>query len=392
MENSTIPVWFHTSAASPYRRHLFERFAEVYPRSRFFFTLHDGDPWLKYQAWHVSSKTWKIDKVNLRLRIPVPRVSFIHLDYIWYLLFQPRGTIHMVGCVHGNGWLILLSCLLRKSYYIAWSDGGFSDQLPSKRPSLFKRFALKHITAGYSAGKIGFEFDKKFGIPPSKIFNAYFSHDIVEFKTFYANKRESERVRIRKLLNVIDEEFIVLCVARLMECKRLEDLAEAMFDIDSTREEVAKKMHFVLIGDGDFIAYKAIVVKLKHVKFHYFPRIEYSEIKGWFCASDVFGFPSEGDIWGLVVNEALSLGLPVICTDRIGASELVKDGWNGFITKVRAPEQIGAAILKMVDNPNLVEEMRKNAITIWDTWNSEKGIQEFEKIVELIKCAKRICQ
>jgi glycosyltransferase involved in cell wall biosynthesis len=388
MNESDIPVWVHTSAASPYRKHLFEKLAAVYPRARFFFTLHEGDEWLKYQAWTLSTKEWKIKATNLRLRIPVPRFAYAHLDYIWHLLFQPKGTVHLVGGVAGNGWLILLSCVLRRSYYVIWGDGGFPDTLGDKPFSIFKRFCIKHTAAGFNAGKLGLEYFKKWGLPPEKIYHAYFSHDMDAFKAFYMQQGEKSRKQIRNLIGAKETDFVVLCVARLLDWKRIEDLADALLIIDRDNPMAAKRIQWILIGDGEFCAYQEIVSKYQNIRFQYHKRIEYDEIKGWFCAADVFGFPSEGDIWGLVVNEALSLGLPVICTERIGSAELVKDGWNGYVTKVRAPGEIARAVIKMFLNPELVLQMRKNAISIWDVWNSEKAIKEFQRMVAAIRPLK----
>ncbi len=45
--------------------------------------------------------------------------------------------------------------------------------------------------------------------------------------------------------------------------------------------------------------------------------------------SDLFILPSRFDGWGVVVNEALQRGVPVICSDRCGASDLLKASWRG---------------------------------------------------------------
>lgn len=47
------------------------------------------------------------------------------------------------------------------------------------------------------------------------------------------------------------------------------------------------------------------------------------------AASDLFVLPSRHDGWGVVVNEALLRGVPVVCSDRCGASDLLQDAWRG---------------------------------------------------------------
>ena len=56
------------------------------------------------------------------------------------------------------------------------------------------------------------------------------------------------------------------------------------------------------------------------------------ELADWYQAADLFVMPTREDVWGLVVNEAMAYGLPVISSDMCGAaSEMVKNGYNGYI-------------------------------------------------------------
>ena len=55
----------------------------------------------------------------------------------------------------------------------------------------------------------------------------------------------------------------------------------------------------------------------------------------FFAQADVFILPSRYDGWGVVVNQALGAGLPVICSDQVGAGhDLVADGENGYVFRV----------------------------------------------------------
>lgn len=49
------------------------------------------------------------------------------------------------------------------------------------------------------------------------------------------------------------------------------------------------------------------------------------------AAADVLVLPSRFDGWGAVVNEALMVGTPVICSDRCGASDVIEHGRNGYV-------------------------------------------------------------
>ena len=62
-------------------------------------------------------------------------------------------------------------------------------------------------------------------------------------------------------------------------------------------------------------------------------------------AADVFVMPTREDIWGLVINEAMAYGLPVVSTDKcIAALELVKNGRNGYIIPPNQPKEIAQKV------------------------------------------------
>jgi glycosyltransferase involved in cell wall biosynthesis len=90
---------------------------------------------------------------------------------------------------------------------------------------------------------------------------------------------------------------------------------------------------------------------LENVNFVGFKNKE--ELKKYYMAADVFVLPTREDIWGLVINEAMANGLPIISTDRcVAATELVENGVNGYIVQVDNVEELSCAIEKTI-NDNL---------------------------------------
>jgi glycosyltransferase involved in cell wall biosynthesis len=71
----------------------------------------------------------------------------------------------------------------------------------------------------------------------------------------------------------------------------------------------------------------------------------------WMRASDALVLPSLFEPWGLVVNEAMCCGLPVIATERVGAVDVVFDGLNGIIVPAEDVPALTAAIEKLAANP-----------------------------------------
>jgi glycosyltransferase involved in cell wall biosynthesis len=364
---------------------LFEKIARIFPNTKVFFYLDMRHPWYRYRAWENNVNSWQVQSVNLKKRISLPLPhGHVNPGLIGHLLTQPENTVHLVGSVHANWLLIMISCMLFRGKYVIWNDGGFVERLQDIESSLWYKYFRKHVAAAFSPGVMGRKFSSRLGIPEGRIYNAYFSHDINDYAAFYYQEAATMRQRKREQLAIPQNHIVVLCISRFLNLKRLLDLAGALVMLEQERPSLAEHLSLILIGDGTDREHEPQLKKLQRIRIHYEKKVPYEEIKTWYCASDIFVLPSEGDIWGLVVNEALSLGVPVVCTDVIGASELVKDGWNGFLVKPRSPEKIMMCLAKLAMDPELLGKMKKNAITIHETWNSDRAISKIEKLISEI--------
>ena len=112
-------------------------------------------------------------------------------------------------------------------------------------------------------------------------------------------------------------------------------------------------------------------------------QVKYNEILKYYSACDIFIHPSIGDIWGLVINEALLMGKPVICTNVIGAADLIVDGFNGYKVKEKSPEELSFYIKEITINNNLRSILSRNALNIYNEWNSHFFLDEFVKMINL---------
>ncbi|MCG3710610.1 glycosyltransferase [Aliarcobacter butzleri] len=76
-------------------------------------------------------------------------------------------------------------------------------------------------------------------------------------------------------------------------------------------------------------------------------QVENSNLQRYFINNDIFILPSISEPWGLVVEEALNFGLPVIVSKNCGASELIEDGVNGYILDFNNIENIRKKLLNI---------------------------------------------
>jgi glycosyltransferase involved in cell wall biosynthesis len=109
-------------------------------------------------------------------------------------------------------------------------------------------------------------------------------------------------------------------------------------------------------------------------------RIEYGgfqppeKLPGVFARADVFVLPSRYDGWGVVVNQAIGAGLPVICSDAVGAGyDLVEAGVNGVLFPVGDVAALGGCMERFLDEPGLAALWGAASRAKADAWTPERG-------------------
>lgn len=105
------------------------------------------------------------------------------------------------------------------------------------------------------------------------------------------------------------------------------------------------------------------------------------ELKTYYRAATVYAMPTREDIWGLVVNEALSYGLPVVSSDKcVAGLELIKPSLNGYIVPVEDSQALAAAIN---------DAMSLSALGSYKSINNYTLENMSDRHIEIFECLKR---
>lgn len=88
--------------------------------------------------------------------------------------------------------------------------------------------------------------------------------------------------------------------------------------------------------------------------------------------------------WGLVVNEAMAAGIPVVATDAVGAAAggLVRDGRNGFIVPERRPDALAGALRRLIEDRELARSLGAQARADVEPFNYPRMAQAFTDAIE----------
>ncbi len=101
--------------------------------------------------------------------------------------------------------------------------------------------------------------------------------------------------------------------------------------------------------------------------------------------ADIFVLPSSEEVWGLVINEAMVCGLPVVVSDRVGSNaDLIKPGENGFIFRSGDINALVDSLEKIIKDPELAKSMGRKSKKIIKSFTIPKRVQVFQKAISFV--------
>lgn len=177
---------------------------------------------------------------------------------------------------------------------------------------------------------------------------------------YYTEQPEGAR-RLRRVLGIPEDAFLVLWLGVYEPFRRIEDLLKAVHILRSKGELV----YCVIAGRSDTAPSYAQRLKqfvLEHglteqVCFAE-GNIPEAEIPDYYSSCDVFVFPNDEQSWGMAPLEALACGRPVVVSRGSGVQEVLEDGETALLVPARRPEDVAGAILRLKHDPALRERIR----------------------------------
>jgi glycosyltransferase involved in cell wall biosynthesis len=166
------------------------------------------------------------------------------------------------------------------------------------------------------------------------------------------------RSEVRAELGIPRDQQIMLYVGRLAREKNLPLLFETAAKVFSARPTA----RLWLVGDGPYRERLTMQARELGVgdRVKFVGAVDREEVDRFYAAADLFVFPSVTETQGLVVQEAMSHGLPAVAVTGGGASASIQDHSNGFVVK-DLPDPFADAILTILSNPDLRLSMSENA-------------------------------
>jgi glycosyltransferase involved in cell wall biosynthesis len=267
--------------------------------------------------------------------------------------FAPQ-TIICGGYNYIASWEALWWKQRHQAELVLWSESNSQDARGGRAwVESLKKYFIARCERFVVPGATSSKYLESLGSAQKDILVAPNAVDNVWFKT-RADEIRSRAAEFRESLG-LPPRFLLFS-GRLVPQKGVFVLLEAYAKLEiDTRSQIG----LVFAGDGLCKTELEQEAKRMSPGVVCFPGfVQREDLAGLYALAEALILPTHSDPWGLVVNEAMACGLPIIVSSVAGCSaDLVKDGWNGYIVPPGDSEKLSVAINSLVRQPELGKKM-----------------------------------
>lgn len=364
-------VAYWNNIPAPY---MVERFNALHGQEAFEFEAWFNDRIESDRSWVVDESTWRfryrylpsIELFGKNVHVPIP-VFGRKPDLLVSLHWQP---------VFIAGWMIArLRGSLTAFRVLKTFDTWIHRSTLKER---MKHFLFRRVDAIETAGEDGKAYAMLYGVRPEQIFITTHAFDVEHFYRGHAAAL-SDRERKREQLGLRGVTFIY--VGRLWPGKGVGYLLEAF---EQVQQEIREEVSLLIVGDGpqeEELKRRCSSLEARNVIFAGFqPRAQLPE---FYALADVFVFPTLGDPYGLVVDEAMACSLPVISTREAGEIDVrVEEGCNGYLIPPADPQSMADRMLALAQDAEARTRMGKRSRALIEGHTPERWAGDFTVMVK----------
>jgi len=303
-------------------------------------------------------------------------------------------VFHWPSPIFGRKPNVLVSLYAEPSFMIGWllarlrcTKTAFWCQVTRDRwvkrmawKNMIKRLAFSRVDATLGSGEESRAFAMRYGISSEKAMCLPHSIDVIHYAKGSAQAR-LEHDSLRSDMGL--EGIVFIYVGRFWWGKGITHLLDAFADVQRRNKS---EVSLLLVGDGSEeskLKQQCINRGIKNVVFAGFK--QKPDLPAFYAMADVFVFPTLGDPYGLVVDEAMACSLPVISTSAAGEiRDRIEDGINGYIVPPEDSSALAERMLELARNPDLCRKMGARSYEKIKDHTPERWAEDFERIVHVL--------
>lgn len=370
---------FVTNICPHYRVRTYEILATQYPVTYYFFSA--GDEWYWQQQHGVRAGGFRYQYLpGIKLggtRFPLRLAPL--------LLREPCDVF--IKCINGRFALPVTYVIarLRQKPFVLWSGIWMRLQTTFHRLAFpLTRYIYRHADAIVVYGEHVKRYLISEGVPPQRIFVAPHAVD----NALHSQPAAPDQLQqIRQSLNIARTQRVILYLGRLENSKGINYLLDA-FACLTVPDAV-----LVIVGEGsEKCRLQAQAAQLGlGARVRFCSHVPPERTPAYYALAYAIILPSVTtptgkEPWGLVVNEAMNQGVPVIASDAVGAAAggLVQDGITGFIVPERDSAALAAAMERLLASPALRDRLSQQALARIACWSNERMVHGFREAIAFV--------
>ena len=370
-----------TEIISPYRIPLFNALARHGAVDLHVIFLAETDPGLR--QWHVYKDEIKFSyEVLPSWRRRIGRFkALINTGLNRALTAASPDAIVCGGYSYLASWQTLLWAKKHNVPFLLWSESIAQELRRGYALVEFLKDEFLQRCCGFVVpGQLAREYLRTRRIKDELIFTACNAVDNDFFTAAAADARHNAMAR-RSELRAPDRYF--LFAGRLVREKGVFELLSAYATLN---EQIRLQTGLVFAGDGPCrqqLEERAAAISPGKVMFAGFAQRE--QLAAYYALAEMLVLPTYSDTWGLVVNEAMACGLPVILSQVAGcAPELVRQNWNGLLIPPRNVRSLAAAMQELASRPDRCASMGVNSAQLVLQYSPEKWSSGMVEMMEVM--------
>ncbi|MBI5305974.1 glycosyltransferase family 4 protein [Candidatus Wolfebacteria bacterium] len=324
----------------------------------------------------------------------------INFGIIIELIKNRPDAVLVYGWNSFVNWLVFITAFLSGSSVLLHGENPLNQELLKSKWKLaikkiiFGKLLFPRVNAFLYIGEENKKFYQYYGVPEEKLFFTPYAVDNTRFINEAKNLKSHPPhpptggggSNLKNSIGIDSNSIVILFVGKLIEKKRSMDLLKAYHKCITHNSKFI--IHLLFVGDGALRSELEKYIKENNLKnIHFAGFKNQTELPQYYAMADIFVLPSgEGETWGLVVNEAMCFGLPVIVSDVVGCGkDLVKNEENGYIFPLGNIQKLSEYLTDLIKNSKKRESFGKKSFEIIQNYSHEKDIEGILKILKLLK-------
>ena len=357
-------VTFLTVIPSPYQRQLFRRIADTAS-----FEIR-----VLYYADRTSDRQWSIPELEVYETIlpgmilrPLGPTAYFNSSVLREVARPGSDVVVVSDYSIPTAQIAMHSLIARRIPWIFWGEvPGLNQRGPLGswvRQRLQSPLRSASAIAGIGSGAV-----EAYGrlFPDKPVHNIPYFCDLDPFMAAARQRTSSTVVN-------------VLYSGQLIRRKGVDVLVDAFVRV----ADAVPSLHLQLMGSGpDRAELEDRIPPPLRDRVTFLGHKEAADLPEVFAKADIFVLPSRHDGWGVVVNEALGAGLPIIVSDAVGASrDLVGHEENGLIVPSGDPEALGSALIRLGASDELRQQYAQASRRRAGQWGVDEGVRRWEAVI-----------